>query len=397
MDVAYEAIKAPAKSVTLAYRTGWLSFPKVLNRFRVFGKTFGGSLPIDGLITNLFETAYVHHTIHATRLRSRISDIVIKKVMYFLTGTQEGCNQHFGALPNDLLGRSYVFLNKSAKAMPYLNRPYKREQPLLQMIGNEYMDLPEDATSDRSIDTCTWPSHFEADGQIVFQKDTTRKDWNRLSKQTIRPSLVVYCTGYRQDFAWLDEAYPTPNNANVRNIVKSDVPDVAFIGFVRPGVGAIPPIAEQQAMWWTAYITGNMAMPQKPGHYRLLARPGARIEYGVDYSSYMAVLARDFGGAPGLIELWRMHGLRILLIYCFGASFVSFYRLSGPFATPVAKEVAETELLDTIMRRGLVGNFFFGFVPMVFYGTLNILAYVLEKLGIVRPAKQTAGVDMYCI
>lgn len=32
-------------------------FPKVLNDFKVFGVTFDGDLPIDGLITNLFETA----------------------------------------------------------------------------------------------------------------------------------------------------------------------------------------------------------------------------------------------------------------------------------------------------------------------------------------------------
>ena len=56
MDIAYEAIKSPAKSVTMSFRTGFLSFPKVLNRFQVFGFKTGGSLPIDGLITNLFET-----------------------------------------------------------------------------------------------------------------------------------------------------------------------------------------------------------------------------------------------------------------------------------------------------------------------------------------------------
>ena len=194
MDVAYEAIKAPAKSVTMCFRTGFLSFPKVLNRFKVFGKTFGGSLPIDGLITNLFETAYVHDTIRRLRLRSLISDVVIKRVMFFLTGTQAGCNQHVGELPNKMLGRSYVFLNKSHKAMPYLNRPYKRKQPILDFIGNEYMDPPEDINSNW-VDTCTFPSHLDATGRVIFQPDPNRKDWRRLSKQEVRPSLIIYCTG----------------------------------------------------------------------------------------------------------------------------------------------------------------------------------------------------------
>jgi dimethylaniline monooxygenase (N-oxide forming) len=120
MDIAYEAIKADAQSVTMCFRTGFLSFPKVLNRFQVFGKTFGGSLPIDGLITNLFETAYVHRAIAKSRLRWFVSDSVIKRVLWFLTGSSCGCNQYVGGLPEDRLGRAYVFLNKSHKAMPYL-------------------------------------------------------------------------------------------------------------------------------------------------------------------------------------------------------------------------------------------------------------------------------------
>lgn len=51
MDLAYESCKAGAKEVTLCYRGGYLSFPKVLNSFEMFGIKFDGELPIDGLIT----------------------------------------------------------------------------------------------------------------------------------------------------------------------------------------------------------------------------------------------------------------------------------------------------------------------------------------------------------
>lgn len=394
MDIAYEAIKGSAKSVTMCFRTGFLSFPKVLNRFKIFGASVhNGTLPIDGLITNLFETAYVHHKIRESRMRSIISDKVIKRVVWFLTGTQEGCNQHVGALPNEILGRSYVFLNKSHRAMPYLNRPHKKIHPFLKLIGNEYIDPPEDAKSDRYVDTCTFPESIDETGRVIFHPRPDRKDWQRLKNKVVRPTMIVYCTGYKQDFTWMDRALPRANEANVRNIIKAGRPDIGFIGFVRPGVGAIPPIAEQQAMWWTALILGRMAEPRHPGHYKLLTRTNARIEYGVDYSTYMAVLAHDFGGAPGLLELWRAHGLQVLLIYCFGASFVSFYRLLGPFKSDIAPEVAKTELLDTIMRRGIGGNFFFGVVPMVFYGFLNLLAWTLEAIGLLSAEKATAEVD----
>jgi dimethylaniline monooxygenase (N-oxide forming) len=54
-----------------------------------------------------------------------------------------------------------------------------------------------------------------------------------------------------------------------------------------------------------------------------------------------------------------------MLVYCFGAAFTSFYRLTGPFKDPAMKEIVQGELADTVMRRGLVGNFFFGLIPMV--------------------------------
>lgn len=179
----------------------------------------------------------------------------------------------------------------------------------------------------------------------------------------VRPNCIVYCTGYKQDFAWLHPSYPTASTATIRNIISPADPTISFIGFVRPGVGAIPPIAEQQAMWWTALILGEMQIPSDPPHYHLLSRESARIQYGVDHSAYMSTLAKDFGGAPGLLELWREHGVRVLLAYCFGASFVTFYRLVGPFRSKEAPEIARTELAETILRRGVLGNLFFGVSP----------------------------------
>lgn len=195
LDIAYESMKADAQSVTMCFRTGFLSFPKALSRFQVFGKTFKGGLPIDGLITNLFETAYVHRSIAASRLRWFVSDFVIKRVLWFLTGTQAGMNQHVGALPKERLGRAYVFLNKSSKAMPYLNRPYKETNAFLEFIGNKYIDLPEDAISKKWVDTCTFPTEIDKSGRVHFQPRPERKDWQRMKERIVRPNCIIYCTG----------------------------------------------------------------------------------------------------------------------------------------------------------------------------------------------------------
>lgn len=49
----------------------------------------------------------------------------------------------------------------------------------------------------------------------------------------------------------------------------------------------------------------------------------------------------------------------------FGAAFPTFYRLVGPYRSSKAREIVETELWDTIKRRGVIGNIFMGVIPMV--------------------------------
>lgn len=79
--------------------------------------------------------------------------------------------------------------------------------------------------------------------------------------------------------------------------------------------GAIPPIAEQQAMLWALLLLDKVPIPTSEPHYRLLASKTARIQYGVDHSSYMSTLAKDMGAAPGLWELYSEHGLQVLASY----------------------------------------------------------------------------------
>jgi dimethylaniline monooxygenase (N-oxide forming) len=64
----------------------------------------------------------------------------------------------------------------------------------------------------------------------------------------------------------------------------------------------------------------------------------------------------------------------------FGAAFTSFYRLVGPFRSSTAPEVIKTEIWDTITRRGILGNLLMGVIPMIFYLTINGVAFGLEKV-----------------
>ena len=70
-----------------------------------------------------------------------------------------------------------------------------------------------------------------------------------------------------------------------------------------------------------------------------------------------------------------------MVVRSLGASFTSFYRLVGPFRSRTAPEVVKTEIWDTIVRRGILGNIVMGLIPMVFYLSLNIAVYVVAATG----------------
>lgn len=240
---------------------------------------------------------------------------------------ETGCNQWVGSLPPARLGRAYVFLNKSSKALPYINRPYKPAYRFLaNVLGTEYIDPPEDAGSDRVIDLALWPSSIDADGRVHFSSSADlpqgggiyRKEEERMNKRVVKPDMIVFATGYKQEWSWLDAEYPQgPSHfkTNVRELCDAEDPTVAFLGFVRPGVGAIPPIAETQAMLWSLLLLNKVALPTTEPHYRLLTTPSSRIQYGVDHSAYMSTLANDIGASPSILQLYKNHGAHVTLCY----------------------------------------------------------------------------------
>ncbi|KAL7009471.1 hypothetical protein EMMF5_001102 [Cystobasidiomycetes sp. EMM_F5] len=365
MDLAYESCKAGATEVTLCHRGGYLSFPKVLNSFELFGMRFDGELPIDGLITNLFETAYVHRWVKRSHLRWFVSDFVIKRVLWFMTGTQAGCNQWVGELPPERLGRAYVFLNKSHKAQCYINKPYKPARSWLNLISR-YSDPPEDLNNPIHVDLAPFPTHIREDGSVAFGNSRDgRKEAIRMKDRVVKPEVLIMATGYRQSWDWLGEGYAKgPQDVDTLEMLDSKDISTCWIGHVRPGVGAIPPIAEEQAMLWALLLQGRVPVPKDPGHYRLLAAKKARIQYGVDHSTYSHALAVAFGGAPSLWELYTQYGMQVLMAYCFGAAFTPFYRLVGPYRSPTAPGIIKTEIWEVICRRGLLGNLFMGLVGL---------------------------------
>jgi dimethylaniline monooxygenase (N-oxide forming) len=58
-----------------------------------------------------------------------------------------------------------------------------------------------------------------------------------MRNKACKPDVVIFATGYRPSFPFLDATYPRLKDANAWDIWVPGDPSVAFIGFKRPNIG----------------------------------------------------------------------------------------------------------------------------------------------------------------
>lgn len=156
--------------------------------------------------------------------------------------------------------------------------------------------------------------------------------------------VILFATGYKQKFPFLfpqghgrdcgtDVDDPLPNE---HNICSTHEPTLSFLGFVRPNVGAIPPMSEMQVFWWIQRLKGNITGPGAPPTYHLVGNHCPRTSaYSCDYGLYMHDLARDIGAIPCVFK-WLAKSWRVGLGYALGQAYIGYFRLDGPYATKQA-------------------------------------------------------------
>jgi dimethylaniline monooxygenase (N-oxide forming) len=292
------------------------------------------------------------------------------------------------------------FFNKAVwRCLHYISEPYRPTNPgIVERIRRALVTVPvKEVPGGKYIDLAPWPSHIDDKGIMHF-KENGRPEAERMKTLgPVKPDMVVYATGYRQEFAFFDEAnengenYPTCADADVRCIWRRNDPTVGFIGFVRPGYGAIPPLAELQAqLWLMTLINPEMAKSlssREDYHFKL--RGHKRIDYGVHHESYAYQLALDMDAVPsfwdGVRAGWnagaKHPGLwwRLPVLWLTGAQFNTKFRVVGPYQWDGAVDVLGGELWETITRReGAFGAFFMTVVPMTMVGTSSIIMWFVE-------------------
>lgn len=255
------------------------------------------------------------------------------------------------------------------KVCPYISLPYRPQVPgrrlWLYALRSALVQTPVADTQGRCVDLAPWPLQVHPSGFVEFV-DNGRPEYERMRRRRVRPDLVVLCTGYQQSFPFLDQQsnppYATPDTADVRRIWKRSDPSVGFIGFVRPSLGAIPPLSEMQAQLWIVHLLARHRIPrplhsEDEWHYSLRSVPGARLPHGVgvDQESYAYQLALDMNAAPGFVDVVGFRSLKLLLVWGLGANFNTKFRLCGPWRWDGAPVVLSSdEIWATITRRPIL-------------------------------------------
>ena len=98
------------------------------------------------------------------------------------------------------------------------------------------------------------------DGQITVKRGISRTTDDAVvfvDGSSSPADAIIYATGYRIEFPFLEELITTNDNqvALYKRIVDPDHPGLFFVGLIQP-IGALPPLAEQQARWVARVIDG---------------------------------------------------------------------------------------------------------------------------------------------
>ncbi|KAK3681099.1 hypothetical protein B0T22DRAFT_434837 [Podospora appendiculata] len=420
-DVAYMAVTAPTKRVVMCHRNGFHFAPK-RNLNPAILPILGGkantklTVPLDNSRGSLFDTAYVHPLLRNHTALWTFYDIYVKSILWTTTGTSGGLDQLVGTPSPEKNHVSKIFFNKSSKASAYISAPYRHlPHTPLNRLRRALIQNPIPDTRGRHIDLAPWPKTITPSGVVHFHATPSRLEWHRIKNETITPDMVIFCTGYRQEFSFFTahndtngekgRRYPLANEADVRAIWKRDDPSIAFIGFVRPSLGAIPPIAEMQAQLWLLHLLAPSRLPRPleskdEPHYRLLPVPGRRVDYGVDHESYVYQLALDMDAAAGVREVCGLGGWRLPLAWALGANVNAKFRLRGPWAWEGAVGVLEGEVWGVVRRRRVFYDLFLlSILPMAIFGPLSMLVWIYATLrgfffGVRRRESMSAGVPL---
>jgi dimethylaniline monooxygenase (N-oxide forming) len=189
-----------------------------------------------------------------------------------------------------------------------------------------------------ALDACSLRPEIEViEGSTIHYVDGSKEE----------ADVLLFCTGF--DFpTWPFFGSRSVSRSLYRRILDPELgPSIAFVGFARPAIGAIPPIAEMQARWVAQVLAGRISVPDADRMRAEIASEEAwtrdafpkdheQLPYIVAHARYMDELAVDLGCMPAIADL---RAPRDLLEKFFLSPITTLqYRLVGPGALADAQQ-----------------------------------------------------------
>ena len=205
-----------------------------------------------------------------------------------------------------------------------------------EVSGN--LTRPENSTDD--ILYLVYSGQITGKGRVV-RFDETSAYFEDGSQEEI--DAVVANTGYKPTVL----SMKLPNNWQYRHqelykgCFHPQMPNLAFVGFVRPTVGSIPAMAEMQARLMAGVFSGQLQLPEPEKlqkiiekesreHARKCPHMQKRLPHIYFFDQWMEEMAQLIGCQP---KLWyHLGSCQRLQAYFFGAPQPLRFRLRGPGA-----------------------------------------------------------------
>ncbi|KAJ0107789.1 hypothetical protein J7T55_000051 [Diaporthe amygdali] len=416
MDIAHLAITSPTERVILCHRDGFHHAPKIIPQpYRAGGRSGGPdpnnpNKPLDCATASLFDTAYVPQVVQHGPWQWAVYDAFVTNMGWMISGTRVGFDQWVGGVSSKRLHTDSLLICKSDRAMPYISEQY-RSKSRLNRWRTWLLNMELRPTGGKKIDLAPWPTHVDGEGVVHFERNERPESEKMRREKGIKPDIVIFATGYKQSFPFVPnaEAYPSLDASVTRGIFRDIDDGIAYIGFVRPAFGAIPPLAELQAQHWIyhlitsskyrTYLSPSFKPPQRSHDaveqyemsYKLNCRDKdhdvAVTKRGVDQESYAYQLALDMGSAPTWIHILRTFGREVFFTWALGPNFPTKFRIVGPWANEdTAHEAARLMRADGELGK-LVGRtggavFFFTYtlIPLIIFAPISIFMNTLNWL-----------------
>jgi len=128
---------------------------------------------------------------------------------------------------------------------------------------------------------------------------------------------IITCTGYKSTFPFIERSIQSKAK-NIRGMAHYMFPQgekgIAFVGFIRPGVGSIPPMAEMQARYLALVVSGVKQLPtrdemksivhkQQERDFKTFRFDAERLTGLTSYLDFMSDISVEVGCNPRLFPM----------------------------------------------------------------------------------------------